>query len=304
MLTTLMTLALAVTVDGTHTDTTFTVATGARLAIHSFQGDIVVHPWTKNAIRIEADHDEQTRVAVTRQGDSWDVQGHGYRHRPTEIDYEITAPPWVALDIEGVHGDISIDGWKSDVIVETVNGSVSLQGGVGLIQLSSVTGSVSVDGAKGRLQLSSVQDGVDVHGAEGEINAEAVAGDIVLDNVRSKLVEASSVNGDIAFKGTVDAGGRYKLATHSGDLDVALPSEGNATVTVATFAGEFETTFPVQLATSRPGRGYRFTLGTGKAMVELESFMGTINLHRIQDSAKDKEKGKHKHKDNDKHDDE
>ena len=63
-------------------------------------------------------------------------------------------------------------------------------------------------------------------------------------------------------------------------------------------------TFPVQLATSRPGRGYRFTLGTGKAMVELESFMGTINLHRIQDSAKDKEKGKHKHKDNDKHDDE
>jgi len=301
MLTTLMMLALAVTVDGTHTDTTFTVTTGARLALHSFQGDIAVRSWTKSAIRIEAEHEERTRVSISREGDTWDVQGQAFRHRPAEIDYEITAPPWVALDIEGVHGDVDIDGWKSDVIVETVNGSVTLRGGEGLIQLSSVTGSVSVNGAKGRLQLSSVQDGVDVHDAEGEINVEAVGGDIVIDHVRSKLVEASSVNGDIEFKGAVDPAGRYKLATHSGDLDVALPPEGNATVTVSTFAGEFDSTFPVQMQTSRPGRSYHFTLGTGKAMVELESFMGTINLHRTNESGgrdevdnKDKDKDKEK----------
>jgi DUF4097 and DUF4098 domain-containing protein YvlB len=160
---------------------------------------------------------------------------------------------------------------------------------------------VSVNGAKGRLQLSSVQDGVDVHDTEGEINAEAVGGDIMIDRVRSKLVEASSVNGDIEFKGPVDPDGRYKFSTHSGDLDVALPPEGNATVTVSTFAGEFDSTFPVQMQTSRPGRSYHFTLGSGKAMVELESFMGTINLHRINESGgRDEVDNKDKNKDKEK----
>ncbi len=279
MLMNLIPMLLVVAAGGTHTDTSFAVPTGSQLAVHNFQGDIVVRPWGKNQVRIIAEHGARARIVVNREGTSYDVRARGPR-RPESVDYMITAPPWMALDVEGVHGDIDIEGWKSDVVVETVNGNVALTGGEGLIRLSSVTGEVKVERARGRLQLSTVEDGIEVHDATGEISAEAVIGDVMLDRVRSTLLEASSVNGDIQFTGWVDAAGRYRFSTHNGDLDVQLPQAGDATVNVSTFSGGFESAFPMRFTDAQPGRNFRFTLGTGKASVDLESFMGTINLRR------------------------
>ena len=264
MLMTLIPIVLAAAAGATHTDTSFAVPAGAQLAVHNFQGDIVVRPWGKNQVRIVAEHGDRTRIVVVRDGTSFDVRGRAPR-RPESVDYQITAPAWMSLDVEGVHGDVDIDGWKSDVVVETVNGNVALTGGEGLIRLSSVTGGVKVQGSKGRLQLSTVEDGIEVHDATGEISAEAVIGDVMLDRVRSTLLEASSVNGDIQFTGWIDANGRYRFSTHNGDLDVQLPEAGDATVNVSTFSGGFESAFPMRFSETQPGRNFKFTLGTGKA---------------------------------------
>ena len=54
----------------------------------------------------------------------------------------------------------------------------------------------------------------------------------------------------------------------------------NATVSIATFNGEFESEFPVTLTEARKGKRFSFTLGSGSAQVTLESFQGTIRLVR------------------------
>jgi hypothetical protein len=292
MLTTLWSVVLATTVSATHTDTSFAVPQGSRLSVHNFSGAIVVVPWGKSSVRIEANHPDIGKILVDREGTSFDVRVASRRRIPVHTDYRISAPPWMSLELEGVHCDLSVEGWKSDVQAETVDGGVSLTGGEGLIRLSSITGLVKVSGARGRLQLSSVEEGVDVSDAEGEITVEAVNGDVLLDRVRSKLVEAATVGGDVRFTGWISNEGRYRFSSHSGDLDVTLPEEADATVSVSTFNGDFESTFPVRVNDARAGRSFSFTLGTGKAVVTLETFGGTINLHRSDATAKHEGKDK------------
>src|SRR5262245_28375787 len=192
MLTSLFSLVLA-TNTVMHTDTTITVPQGARLAVHNFQGDIVVRPWPKSAIRVEAEHGPRTMIVVDQEGPSFEVKAQGWRRAPVPVDLQITAPAWVALDLQSVNSDISVDSWMSDVVAETVNGDVEVKGGKGLVRLQSIVGGVKLRGAEGRIQLSSVEDDVDVSDCTGDVSAEAVNGSVVLQRIQSRIVEAATV---------------------------------------------------------------------------------------------------------------
>jgi DUF4097 and DUF4098 domain-containing protein YvlB len=287
MLTSLFSLVLA-TSTVMHTDTTISVSQGARLAVHNFGGDIIVRPWPKSAIRVEAEHGPRTIIVVDQEGSSFEIKAQGWRRAPIPVDLQITAPSWVALDLQSVNSDISVDGWTSDVVAETVNGDVEVKGGKGLVRLQSIVGGVRLQGGEGRIQLSSVEDDVTVSDCNGEISAEAVSGSVVLERVRSRIIEAATVDGDIDFTGPMESGGRYRFSTHSGDMDIVLPESSDATVTVSTFNGGFETGFPVRVNEGGPGKSFTFTLGSGKALLELETFTGTINLRHDGDEQKSK----------------
>lgn len=292
MLTSLLSLVLVATTPAVQTDTSFSVPEGSRLALHNFSGNVVVRPGKKNLLRIQATHLAPVRVVVTREGSSIDVRSHG-RDLPPQVEihtrgrevalpvsYQITAPATMSLDLEGFHCDMDIDGWKSDVLAETVRGGVKLRGGLGLIRLSSMTGGVDVRGAQGRMQLSSMESDIGVHDVSGDLTVESVNGNVVLDRVRSSLIEANTVTGDMQFTGWIVDGGRYRMATHGGNMDVLLPQGANATVMVSTFSGGFQSAFPMRVGIVRPGRSFSFMLGEGRARVDLQSFGGRINLRQ------------------------
>ena len=104
---------------------------------------------------------------------------------------------------------------------------------------------------------------------------------VAFDGVESGSVEASTVNGDVVYLGELRDDGRYNFSTHDGDLVLGMPEHANATVQVSTFSGDFESAFPVQLDRTRRGKRFNFTMGTGSALVNLESFDGTIHLRRV-----------------------
>jgi DUF4097 and DUF4098 domain-containing protein YvlB len=92
-------------------------------------------------------------------------------------------------------------------------------------------------------------------------------------------VTATTVNGSVSYDGAIQDGGQYTMTTHNGDVAVSIAEGVNATVDVSTYNGEFETAFPVQLSHTSRNR-FTFVLGSGSARLTLESFQGTIRLHR------------------------
>jgi hypothetical protein len=269
------------------TDTTFKVRSGSRLHVTNFAGEIAIASWGKSALRIEARHSRRIHVRVEESGSNVDVSASSRRGIPGRVDFKITAPVWMPLELDGVYTDIAVEGWKNEVSAETVKGDVRLKGGEGFIKLSSVQGAVIVEGARGRLELTSVNEGVSVSDVEGEVSAEAVNGDVVLEGIESRMIEVATVNGDVRFLGGIKDGGRYRFSSHTGDLDLAVPENTSATISVSTFNGEFESTFPVMLSETRKGKRFSFTLGDGSALIDLETFQGTISLRRAN-GAKEK----------------
>lgn len=257
-------------------DTTFTVEPGSRLMVSSVRGDITVRTWDRNQVRAVADLPPGTRLVVENRGPQVVVRSSGRAQASAE--YELTVPAWMELNLTTVHGDIRITGTRGQVTAETVDGDVSASGGTGFVSLHSVNGAVTLTGANGRIELQSVNDDIRLTDASGEIAAEGVNGTITLQRVESSSVELSTVSGDVLYHGSIKPNGRYRFASHSGDVTVALPEAAGAVVQVNTFSGSFESDYPVTLTESRPGKRFSFTIGNGSARIDLESFSGEIRL--------------------------
>lgn len=267
----------------TTTDTTVDVEQGTRFTLENFAGDITVHAWEKSAVRVQASHNTRTWVELQHEDGNLSVESGSRRGFPVTVDYVITVPTWMPLELSGVNSEIEVTGVKSDVKVETVSGNVMLTGGSGAIELSSVQGTVQVIGAHGKLEVSSVNDGVSLSGVSGELEVSAINGDIVMDKVESSSVDGSSMNGAIYYAGALKDGGHYHFDSNNGVIRVAIPAGTGVSASVSTYGGHFHATFPVTIATSdksRRGKRRTFILNGGGAELEMESFQGRVELFR------------------------
>jgi len=274
----LTTLGILAALAGAQTDTTVTIRSGGRLELDSFDGTVEITTWSRNAVRVEPVGEDRSEVEVTSDGSVVRVRSSG-RDGPGSVDYRITVPAAIEISVMGHSGDVRIEGTTGKITVETVEGDITVRGGGGFVSLHSVEGDITLSKARGRTELNSVDGNIRASDIGGEVVAETVDGEIALDGIESASIEATTVDGSVSYRGTFKDGGRYRFNTHSGDLTVTVP-QVNATVSVSTFNGGFESDFPLTLSSTRGGKRLSFTLGSGSARVELESFDGSIALRR------------------------
>jgi DUF4097 and DUF4098 domain-containing protein YvlB len=264
------------------TDETIAVQRGARLAVNNFAGEVVLRTWEKDALRVVARHQSRVRVNI-RPGTSGVSITSAGNMGPGSVDYEITAPAWMPVRIEGTYNFVTVEGTQAEIFANTVRGDVVVKGGTGVVTAKSVEGEVQVSNAKGKVTASSVNEKVTVRDTSGDIAAESVNGAITLTGIDSKIVDATTVNGTIVYEGRLIEGGHYSFGTHNGDILLGLPDTVNATFTIRTYQGSIGTDFTLDgynPAEARRGRRVTATLGNGSADVNLETFGGSIRLRK------------------------
>jgi len=283
-------------------DQTVPVTKGMRLSASNFAGSFTVRTWEKDAVRVEAEHSNRDRVTV-RPTEAVLRIGTSSEHGPSRtVDFTLTVPRWMPVTLEGTYCDIDLEGMQGEVSAETVGGDVRLKGGTGTVTLKSVEGIIEVEGAKGRMTLNTVNEAIFARDVSGDIAAETVNGDITLERIDSPTVDVATVNGDVLYDGSIRDDGTYRFATHNGDVEMRVPDQINATVFVRTYRGDFDSHFQVQVPRQssneddesrsrreRRNRRFNFTLGSGAARVELESFGGDISLLKRSQAAKRKQ---------------
>jgi hypothetical protein len=260
-------------------DTTVVVRPGTTLEIENFGGAITVKTWDKDLLKIAADHSLRDRVMIERTGSALRLKVKSRRWVPAMVRYRITAPRWMKLELSGVNTDIDVEDSHGEVRAETVQGDITLKGSTGFASLSSIQGAIVAQGVRGRVEASSVNAEVRLENVVGPISAESVNGGILVLGAQSDSVDASTVNGPVTFEGLISDVGYYRFATHNGCIDVAMPEHSNATLSLSTFSGGIDSSFPVTLKKIK-SRQFQTTLGSGLARFDLESFQGTIFLRR------------------------
>ena len=275
------------------TDQTVPVSRGARLTVNNYAGEIIVRAWERDAVRVQARHTARSRVSVRAVASGVTVGSAG-SPGPASVDYEINAPAWMPVKIDGHFAYIAVDGLQSEVSADTVRGDIVINGGSTFVLAKSIEGDIKVSGARGRITVSSINQGVSVDGSSGDIVAETVNGPIRLTKITAETVEASTVNGHVTYEGAASERGRYRFSSHNGNIAVAVPDATSATFSIRTYSGTLQTNLPLQRG-GEVGRGRRatYTLGGGSAEFEIESFSGTIHLRRegtVAPRSKDRER--------------
>ena len=236
---------------------TVEVTKGTRLVLSNQAGEVVVRSWDQDRVRIQATHGPRETIDAETTDNTLRIRtqrAQGSRGPGSLVDYQITVPRWMPVNLTGTYLDATIDGTTAEVTVETVHGNARVSGGNGNVTLRSVEGVITVDKASGRVQATGVNEGIRITNVTGEITAETTNGDIFIDNAQTSNLEAYTVNGEVTFNGTIRDNGVYKLGTHNGDIRVGLGGANNTTVFVRTFQGNFAADFPVQLPEGQNAR--------------------------------------------------
>jgi Putative adhesin len=265
----------------TPTDQTVNVAKGTKLDVNNFAGDVNVKVWDRDAVRVEVTHSDRETIDIRQEEQMLRVRGRSNRGPMRSLDYTITAPSWMAINVSGTYADTTLTGVGGDVTIETTRGDIKVSGGSGFISLKSVQGEISLEKAKGRIEIRGVNEGIHLADINGDLSAETTNGSIILDRIDSGNVDLYTVNGNISYDGPMKDKGVYRLTTHNGMIAMPVPERANATITLRTYNGGIRSSFQLPGDTGeRRNKRMTLTLGNGSAHVELESFGGTIALRR------------------------
>jgi len=262
-------------------DTTIAVRSGARLELHNMSGSIEIRATRRSEIHVNVEYD-RARIEVDASANAVSLRTVP-RRGGGEAAYTVEVPAGTPLQIGGLSSDISVRGVCGEAELQTLSGDVVLDCARGNIIARSTSGDVTVSDVRGRLEAGSTGGDVIVRDAQADVAAQSVSGEVTLEQVEGRDVSAETIGGEVLFSGPIADGGRYRFQSHSGDVTVRPTGRGlNATITVSTFSGDFETDYEVTLTQGgriRP-REIEFTIGNGGARLSLASFSGTVYLRR------------------------
>jgi DUF4097 and DUF4098 domain-containing protein YvlB len=260
-------------------DRTVDVQPGTRLQLDNHFGDVTIRTWDRSAVRVQGSHPMGTTVEVQPGGSLLQIEADRPGGPTNPVIYTLTVPADMPIEVEVIQGDVDVAGTRAGMDIQSVHGSITVVGGADVV-VESGQGMVKVTGARGRVNAASVNQGIELTDIRGDVQAEAVNGPIHMRGIEAGRVSAETVNGSVSYEGAIRNDGWYRFSTHNGGIDLTIPASAGATFTASTFNGTLHTTFPVTLHEAKEGKEFTFTLGSGGARIELESFNGTMTIRR------------------------
>ena len=262
------------------TDTTFSTDGITGIEIDNAGGRITVTTWDRPQIRLQAEHSSRILIDVKRRRSGvleFEAETRRGNSFASIVDYDLTVPASLNLDLEGWSTKITVEGADGEVSVDTFDGDIIIVGGRGSIKAETTSGVIRIEDARGTIEAESVAESVHISGSSGEVFVETVGGNITLENVSASVIEAGTVGGRISFTGEIRRGGEYFFGSHGGSITITVPEGTNADVSLATIHGNISSTFS-NAPDFRKGQRQPFTIGTGGATIEAETFGGRIVL--------------------------
>ena len=206
---------------------TLDFAPGKTLSVHARNGGITLKTWARDQVFVHAvkkakagdeegseelletttieieKTDSGIEIRTQRPDNKWKI----FKDWNISIDYTITVPENVRLDLETVNGSISIPSTTGNVKSETVNGSIKING---------TRGAIDVETVNGKINLTEIIGGVKAETVNGSI--EIAIAEQIQDDIR-----AETVNGGVKLSLPSDFQGRIQAKSTIGHIDTEFP---------------------------------------------------------------------------------
>ena len=187
-----------------------------------------------------------------------------------------------ALKVITRSGEISATTVKGDLTARTQHGNVEVRDVTGTMDVVAANGNVEAHNISGDVRANLAVGNVELYCVKGRVEANTASGSVSLVGLGGD-VEATTASGEIIFKGQIRAGGRYRLKSISGEVEMTIqPSPPGFTAMLSTYSGDIETDFPLKVEKPLQGgpinRRINGRFGDGGTQITLDSFNSGVKL--------------------------
>jgi len=295
----------------------FKMTPGGHISIEGDEGFIKINSWDKpevhlvmtkrawgrsqadaekNLKKIEvriSEYDDRLDIKLVKERDSknysfWDLfdpdtwSEHG---RSPTVDFELTVPKEINLELINDEGDVTVKSIIGDVEIHVDEGDIEIS-----------------DIAFNELNLSVDEgdiDGVDLINPDGRLAIEVDEGDVLFEDVRVRRLKVECDEGDISIKDlscnscnintdegdieldiSLNKNDRYRVYADEGNVSFYLPDAPDVKLDLEAEDGSIRSDFEVRISKKDDRRICRDTIGDGNALIEIYTDEGTIYLRR------------------------
>jgi len=252
----------------------FPVSKNPTVSIVNYSGVTSVKGWQTPQVKaVCTKYSQNVRIDTNSSGNWVGISTHVLDRLASpenvKVDCQILTPEESNMEIRSNLGEVTVENIKGDMIIDVVNAQV---------KVAAVTGNIDAKSLGSKLEIAN---------SKGTIRTNTVSGDILLSNLDSDTVTASSTLGNIVYEGIFLSGGKYNFSSNEGQITIQCTQDPSVRWDARTFKGTIENNLPSKLEAARSslrGRpGKQFLLGTthsGNATVQLSTFSGRIQINR------------------------
>jgi hypothetical protein len=202
------------------------------------------------------------------------------------VDYTVAVPTGATVVLQTVSGDLHVSNVAGELRAQSVGGNLTAAGVRRLRELRSASGTLDISDAESdELTAHTLSGDVLVRNLKGRVlEVQTVSGDVRVTGVEVDRARLLSTAGELEYGGRLVRGGRYEFQTHSGDISISPLGNPGLTVAAETLNGDARSDFTLKPANGtdgrRAGESLHGSAGDGSAAVIVTSFSGDILLRR------------------------
>jgi len=217
--------------------------------------------------------------------DLFDPDTWGEHRRFPTVDFELTVPKQINLNLGNDEGDVAVKSIIGDVEIHVDEGDIAISE----IEFNELK--LSID--EGDI------DGVDLNNPDGRLTIEIDEGDVLFENVSVRRLRVECDEGDIKIKNlscnscnistdegdveldiSLDENDRYRVHADEGNVSFYLPDDPDVKFDLEAEDGAIRSDFNVRITKKDDRRICRDTIGNGNVLIEVYTDEGTIYLRR------------------------
>jgi hypothetical protein len=211
------------------------------LYVSTGSGNITIHPGEGNGIHIVGHvhagwamfGDIESRIKrvvdnppITQDGNAIHIgEAHDHElYNNISIDYDISVPAEVALNLHSGSGDIRVSQVGRFLTASTGSGNVTDDGSHGTVDVNSGSGDLRLElGGSGDVKARTGSGNIHIEGLHGSLSGRSGSGDIDARGHLTGAANLASGSGNIRLHLTPDAHFNLEASTGSGGIHVGFP---------------------------------------------------------------------------------
>jgi hypothetical protein len=255
---------------------TFSTSENPTVEVRTQAGRLKVKGWDQNQVGVSGQSSDAMKLSAEGDARKVSIQSEPLREKlsreEAQVNLEISVPKKATVHVKSDRGAVEVD---------------SLEGGV--LTVDGVSTDVDVSGVQGDISVQTVDGPIQLLQSHGRIRVESISGDMKFLRVGGSEFVANTNSGSISFEGDFSGApgarpGSYVLSSYSAPIEVIAARTASFHVSARSVQGLIQNNLTIRPTAEGnsfrrlPGRYVEGRFNAGDAILEINSFSGTIRL--------------------------